>query len=318
MSAALRTFAFDSHAVRVQTDAHGQPWFNASDVCNALEMGNPRQAIESHVDDDDVQKLDAIDSLGRSQQANHVNEPGLYALIFGSRKPAARAFKRWVTHEVLPSIRQSGRYEAPGTPASPGRGPWLSHEADALTSADRIFRAGLRSARSAGLPTARAIASAAALCQRKTGIDLLAELQAHDATQPGQAKGGCPGWDAHTPQRFWSEFASGSLPGFERNNGQDLPLPALTRDLYALYRHWCQRQGLCPAPLPQVVHAWQRHCGLILLHKRHSINGRKSSLQGFLTHTPITAARPPSWWGQQAQTFRAALARYEQEAAHAL
>lgn len=103
-------FEFEAHAVRVHVDDAGQPWFNANDVCAVLEFGNPRQAVESHVDDDDVQKLDTIDAIGRSQRTNHVNESGLYALIIGSTKDAAKRFKRWVTSEVLPAIRKTGGY----------------------------------------------------------------------------------------------------------------------------------------------------------------------------------------------------------------
>ncbi|MEO5350999.1 MAG: Bro-N domain-containing protein [Magnetococcus sp. YQC-3] len=101
---------FEEHAVRVTLDEHGAPWFHAGDVCRVLGFGNPRQAVESHVDEDDVQKLDAVDSLGRTQQANYINESGLYALIFGSTKPEAKRFKRWVTQEVLPAIRKTGGY----------------------------------------------------------------------------------------------------------------------------------------------------------------------------------------------------------------
>lgn len=117
---AIIPFQFEAHAVRVQVGNDGQPWFNAGDVCSVLEFGNARQAIESHVDSDDVQKLDTIDNLGRTQRANHVNESGLYALILGSTKDAAKRFKRWVTSEVLPSIRKTGAYAAPGAlPALP-------------------------------------------------------------------------------------------------------------------------------------------------------------------------------------------------------
>jgi prophage antirepressor-like protein len=107
---AIIPFNFESHAVRVQVDATGSPWFNAADVCSVLDFGNPRQALESHVDSDDVQKLDAIDKLGRKQRTNHVNESGLFALILGSTKDSAKRFKRWVTSEVLPAIRKSGSY----------------------------------------------------------------------------------------------------------------------------------------------------------------------------------------------------------------
>ena len=103
---AIIPFQFEAHAVRVQVDELGLPWFNATDVCDALEMGNPSQAIKSHVDADDLQKLEVIDNLGRTQRANHINESGLYALILGSTKDAAKRFKRWVTSEVLPAIRR--------------------------------------------------------------------------------------------------------------------------------------------------------------------------------------------------------------------
>lgn len=112
---AIIPFQFEAHAVRVQVDDAGLPWFNATDVCDALEMGNPSQAIKSHVDADDLQKLEVIDNLGRTQRANHVNESGLYALILGSTKDAAKRFKRWVTGEVLPAIRKTGAYSVPGT-----------------------------------------------------------------------------------------------------------------------------------------------------------------------------------------------------------
>ena len=115
---AIIPFQFEAHAVRVQVDDAGLPWFNANDVCGALEMGNPSQAIKSHVDADDLQKLEVIDNLGRTQRANHVNESGLYALILGSTKDAAKRFKRWVTGEVLPAIRKTGAYSAPGTLAA--------------------------------------------------------------------------------------------------------------------------------------------------------------------------------------------------------
>lgn len=110
MRAAILPFQFEEKAVRVQLGNDGQPWFNAADVCAALELSNPRDTLAKHVDSDDVAKRDIIDNLGRTQRANHVNESGLYALILGSTKDAAKRFKRWVTHDVLPTIRTTGRY----------------------------------------------------------------------------------------------------------------------------------------------------------------------------------------------------------------
>lgn len=109
-TAPLSTFSFDGKPVRVETDEAGEVWFRAEDVCNALGYGNPRQAIDSHVDVDDVQKLDGIDSLGRTQGYNYVNESGMYSLVLGSRLESSKRFKRWVTSDVLPSIRKTGSY----------------------------------------------------------------------------------------------------------------------------------------------------------------------------------------------------------------
>jgi prophage antirepressor-like protein len=114
---AIIPFQFEAHAVRVQVDELGQPWFNATDVCDALEMGNPSQAIKSHVDAEDLQKLETLTAGGRQRQ-NHVNESGLYALILGSTKDAAKRFKRWITSEVLPAIRKTGGYSAATTVAA--------------------------------------------------------------------------------------------------------------------------------------------------------------------------------------------------------
>ena len=120
----LAVFSFGNHEIRTITDEHGEVWFVANDVCAALELGNPSQALISHVDVEDLHKLDTTDNLGRKQLTNHVNESGLYALIFGSRKESAKRFKRWVTSEVLPAIRKDGYYVANATnPAVQERTP---------------------------------------------------------------------------------------------------------------------------------------------------------------------------------------------------
>lgn len=102
--------------VRV-VEQNGEPWFVAADVCRILELGNPRQAV-AKLDADERMTVTSNDGhsgqRGGAQFLNIVNESGLYALVLGSRKPEAKAFKRWVAHEVLPAIRRTGRYEAPG------------------------------------------------------------------------------------------------------------------------------------------------------------------------------------------------------------
>lgn len=109
----LAIFKFESAQIRTFGTSE-TPLFVAIDVCSALGFGNHRQAIASHVDPEDLTKA-VIETKGGKQTVNCVNESGLYALIFGSKLESAKRFKRWVTSEVLPAIRKTGRYEAPTT-----------------------------------------------------------------------------------------------------------------------------------------------------------------------------------------------------------
>lgn len=93
---------------------NNEPWFVAKDVCDILNHSNHKVAI-SRLDEDEVSKIYLTDSLGRKQKTNVVNEPGLYSLILTSNKPEAKQFKRWITHEVIPSIRKHGAYMTPDT-----------------------------------------------------------------------------------------------------------------------------------------------------------------------------------------------------------
>lgn len=88
----------------------GEPWFVAVDVCRALEIVNSRDAL-TRIDEDEKGVV-LTDTPGGKQEVTTVNEPGLYSLVLGSRKPEAKAFKRWITHEVIPSIRKNGGYIA--------------------------------------------------------------------------------------------------------------------------------------------------------------------------------------------------------------
>jgi len=108
----LVNFNFDGAAVRIARDERGDPWFVAADVLNTL--GLDRKALERV--DDDEKGVSSIHTLGGTQQVTTVNESGLYSLILGSRKAEAKRFKRWVTSEVLPSIRKTGSYGAPVDP----------------------------------------------------------------------------------------------------------------------------------------------------------------------------------------------------------
>jgi len=103
-------FDFEEQAVRVLM-RDGEPWFVAADVCRVLDLGNTAQAV-SRLDDDEKGIITA-DTLGGAQKTTIIAESGLYALVLTSRKEAARRFRKWITAEVLPAIRRTGRYELP-------------------------------------------------------------------------------------------------------------------------------------------------------------------------------------------------------------
>lgn len=104
------SFSFETLPVRALGTPE-LPLFVATDVAGALGYKDRTNAIKQHVDPEDVVKAEITDSMGRTQTVNCVTESGLYALIFGSKLESAKRFKRWVTSEVLPAIRRTGRYE---------------------------------------------------------------------------------------------------------------------------------------------------------------------------------------------------------------
>lgn len=105
----LQVFAFNDHLVRaVQKD--GEPWWVAKDVCDVLGLGNITETLRN-LDEDELTSV-ILKSGGQDREMRLVSEAGLYNLIFRSRKDEARAFRRWVTHEVLPTIRKTGGYSS--------------------------------------------------------------------------------------------------------------------------------------------------------------------------------------------------------------
>nr|UWG88153.1 MAG: antirepressor protein KilAC domain [Bacteriophage sp.] len=109
MNAEIQTFNFNALTLRTMTDENGDPWFVAKDVCDILEISNNRDAI-SQLDRDEKNTVVISDGIPGNPNKTIISEPGLYKLIMRSRKPEAREFQRWVTHEVLPSIRKHGIY----------------------------------------------------------------------------------------------------------------------------------------------------------------------------------------------------------------
>jgi prophage antirepressor-like protein len=110
MQAEIQEFVFPvtNHVTRI-VDVNGEPWWVAKDICEVLGLGNTGQVL-SRLDDDEKNTIILNDGNRGNPNAAIVNESGLYSLILSSRKPEAKTFKKWVTSEVLPSIRKTGSY----------------------------------------------------------------------------------------------------------------------------------------------------------------------------------------------------------------
>ena len=135
MEKVIQTFKHEQFGeIRTMVDEKGEPWFVGKDVARRLGYINHRKALRDHVDEEDRKDGVTIrDSIGRDQEATFINESGLYSLILASKLPQAKAFKRWVTAEVLPQIRKTGGY----IPTRDAQGRQLS-EQEVLTLANRI------------------------------------------------------------------------------------------------------------------------------------------------------------------------------------
>ena len=111
MEKVIRTFKNEQFGrIRTMVDEKGEPWFVGTDVAKMLGYNQSDKAILRHTDEDDRMKCTVTDNLGRGQNTFVINESGLYSLILASKLPQAKAFKHWVTAEVLPQIRQTGGY----------------------------------------------------------------------------------------------------------------------------------------------------------------------------------------------------------------
>ena len=104
----IRVWNYESSEVRT-VQVNGEPWFVLSDVCKVLELSTPARVAE-RLEKDEVSQTHTIDRMGREQKTTTINESGLYTVILRSDKPQAKPFRKWVTSEVLPSIRKHGSY----------------------------------------------------------------------------------------------------------------------------------------------------------------------------------------------------------------
>lgn len=110
MNNSIQRFDFKGAALRTLTDENGEPWFVAKDVCDILELNNITEALRPLDDDEKTNFRNSEVAQNGGRAPIIISEPGLYKLIMRSRKPEAKEFQRWVTHEVLPQIRKTGGY----------------------------------------------------------------------------------------------------------------------------------------------------------------------------------------------------------------
>ena len=109
----LRIFENEQFGIIRVIEKDGEPWFVAADVCRVLDLEDTGRAT-ARLDNDELTRIKIV-SGGQGREVIAVNEPGLYSLVLGSRKPEAKAFKRWITHEILPTLRRTGSYSVPHT-----------------------------------------------------------------------------------------------------------------------------------------------------------------------------------------------------------
>jgi len=159
----LLPFHYEGAQIRVLSDSQGDPWFIAADLLASLALD--RKALERL--DDDEKGVSPINTPGGEQAMTIVNEPGLYNLVLGSRKPEAKRFKRWITHEVLPAIRRTGRYAVPGLAPTPASLP--SNKQDSVNA---LLLIGQAIAQVPGVKPGIAMAATLNCIQENTGLSV--------------------------------------------------------------------------------------------------------------------------------------------------
>ena len=130
-------FSYDGHQFRGFEDEHGEPWWVARDVCDILELDHISNALKC-LDDDEL-AVTKIQSGGQLREMNLISESGLYTLILRSNKPQAKPFRKWVTSEVLPTIRKTGQYQTRTRPAT-----WTKIAADFKACKQLALESGLK------------------------------------------------------------------------------------------------------------------------------------------------------------------------------
>ena len=187
----LLPFHYEGAQIRVLTDSQGAPWFIAADLCSCLGIRNPSDAL-SRLDDDE-KGLGSTETLKGQQSLATVNESGLYALVLSSRKPEAKRFKRWITHEVLPAIRLTGSYAVPNLASTQPALP-----ANKQDSVNALLLIGQAIAQVPGVKVGIAMAATLTCIQENTGLS----VETLRRTLPAAEEPIC----SHRPTKRTSQF----------------------------------------------------------------------------------------------------------------
>lgn len=182
MTNKMQIFKNDNFGAIRTLEISGEPWFVGKDVAEVLGYSNPRKTIGDHVDDED-KGVTKCDTLGGSQDLTVINESGLYSLILSSKLPTAKAFKRWVTSEVLPAIRKHGLYATEELIANPD----LAIEAFKALKEEREARKALEAENTAMRPKAL-FADAVSASHTSILIGELAKLIKQNGIDIGQKR----------------------------------------------------------------------------------------------------------------------------------
>lgn len=228
---ALQSFGFGDQLVRA-VERNGVAWFIAADVCAAVDIANAGNAV-SRLEDDERDTIHTTDSIGRRKEMVIISESGVYALVFTSRKESAKRFRRWVTQEVLPAIRTTGRYEVATENDNKPQPARILDLEGALGTADD------RHAIKTALMT---INTYTALYGQQAGRDMLKKLgfpvPGIDLPPSGPATG--------------AAMVSGPVEGDLHQWATAAGLKGSTRDathvreLYGHYSRWCSKVGAVP------------------------------------------------------------------------
>lgn len=205
----------------------GEPWFVGKDVAGALGYTNPQKAIRDHIETED-RGVNEMDTPSGKQNLTIINESGLYALIFGSKLESAKRFKRWVTSEVLPTLRKTGAYHMEQPAEESEEIKRLDREIDKLKSATALVKA----------------------CNADKGL-ILAVLAAQGVTiPPDTGKGEIEAFE-NVKDELLSEKSVESLDWFLR--AHRICEGDLVRDKYREYVVWCGERRMKPCTRNEFV-----------------------------------------------------------------